>query len=154
MRTPDAVFEAVLYPNQSLDRTGFSLFMIAVSSVALALGVAFVLAGAWPIAGFLGLTLLLVYVAFRCCQRRARRREFIRLDGSGLHVRRVDPEGHAEEWRFEPCWVRVDMDDPPGRDSFLTLGSHGFRLRVGSFLTPEERVSLARALRGALRGYR
>jgi uncharacterized membrane protein len=125
-----------------------------VSSVSVALGVAFALAGAWPIAGFLALDLVLLYLAFRMVRRQANRREFIRLDAHGLHVRRVEPTGATREWRFEPYWVRVDMDDPPRRDSFLTLAAHGLRLRVGTFLTPEERLDLARALRAALQHHR
>ena len=87
-------------------------------------------------------------------RRRARRREHIRLDESGLCVRRVDPDGSAREWRFEPYWVQVRMDDPPRRDSWLTLASHGLTLRVGACLTPKERLDLARSLRAALRRYR
>lgn len=154
MQSHDAAFEAVLYPNQSLDRAGFILLMLAVSSVSMAVGAAFTLAGAWPVAGFLGLDVLLFYLAFRVCRRRAQRREFIRLDASGLHVRRVEPDGNSRDFRFEPYWVRVDMDDPPCRNSFLTLATHGLKLRIGAFLTPEERLDLAKALRAALQGYR
>jgi uncharacterized membrane protein len=46
------------------------------------------------------------------------------------------------------------MDDPPRRDSWLTLASHGLSLRIGSFLTPAERLELAQALRAALSQYR
>ncbi len=155
MQAADAkAFEAVLCPNQSLGRSGFIVLMLAVSSVSVALGVAFALAGAWPIAGFLGLDIALFYLAMRACRRQGACREFIRLDASGLRVVRVEPGRVAREWRFEPYWVRVDMDDPPRRDSFLTLGAHGRRLRVGAFLTPEERLDLARALRAALQAYR
>ena len=42
------------------------------------------------------------------------------------------------------------MDDPPEHESQLTLASHGRRLVVGAFLTPEERLELARALGAAL----
>jgi uncharacterized membrane protein len=42
------------------------------------------------------------------------------------------------------------MDDPPKHDSQLTLRSHGRDLSIGTFLTPEERLELAHALRGAL----
>lgn len=154
MQDDETAFEAELYPNQSLGRLGFIVLMLGVSSVSVALGVAFALAGAWPVTGFFGLDVLLLYLAFRCCQRQARQRELIRLDATGLHVRRIEADGVARHWRFEPYWVRVDMDDPPRRDSFLTLGSHGLRLRVGTFLTPEERLDLARALRSALQRYR
>lgn len=154
MQENGTAFEAELYPNHSLGRAGFIALMLAVSSVGAALGVAFVLAGAWPVAGFFGLDVLLLYLAFRCCKRQARQRELIRLDASGLHVRRVEPDGAARQWHFEPYWVQVEMDEPPRRDSFLTLASHGLRLRVGAFLTPEERLDLARALRSALKRYR
>ncbi len=154
MQAEGKAFEAVLYPNQSLGRSGFIVLMLAVSSVSVAVGVAFALAGAWPIAGFLGLDTGLLYLALRASRRQGEQREFIRLDASGLQVRRVEPGGAAREWRFEPYWVKVDMDDPPRRDSFLTLATHGLRLRVGSFLTPEERLNLARALRAALQEYR
>jgi uncharacterized membrane protein len=154
MQEYETAFQAELYPNQSLGRLGFIVLMLGVSSVGVVLGVAFALVGAWPVTGFLGLDVLLLYLAFRCCKRRARRRELIRLDASGLHVRRIEPDGAARHWRFEPYWVRVDMDDPPRRDSPLTLASHGLRLPVGAFLTPEERLDLARALRTALEQYR
>ena len=149
-----AVFEAVLYPNQPASRAAFIALMAAVSSVCLGLGIGFVLAGAWPVSGFLGLDVLLLYLAFRHARRSGRRRELIRLDGEGLRVRRIEADGASAEWRFEPYWVRVHMDDPPRRDSLLTLASHGRRLVIGLFLTPDERLDLARSLEQALRRYR
>ena len=76
-----------------------------------------------------------------------------KLDASGLYVRRIEADGTAMDWRFEPYWVRIDMDDPPGSDSLLTLVSHGLRVRVGTFLTLQDRINLARALRNALKPY-
>lgn len=147
-------FEATLYPNPPVGRTGFIVLMLAVSSVSTTVGAAFALAGAWPVAGFLGIDTLLVYLAFRAVLRQARQHEHIRLDQTGLRVRRVEANGLEREWRFEPYWVQVVMDDPPRRDSWLMLASHGLSLRVGNFLTPPERLELAHALRRALRGYR
>jgi len=147
-------FEATLYPNPALGRAGFIVLMLAMSSVSTAVGVGFALAGAWPVAGFLGLDVILLYLAFRAVQRRSRRREHIRLDQGGLRVLRVDANGLEREWRFEPYWVSVLMDDPPRSNSWLMLASHGLHLRVGAFLTPLERLELARALRHALRNYR
>jgi uncharacterized membrane protein len=42
------------------------------------------------------------------------------------------------------------MDDPPSHDSQLSLVSHGKRLIIGAFLTPDERLEVARALSAAL----
>lgn len=151
MRSIDAAtFEATLYPNRPLSRSGSIVLMLGVSSVSVAIGLGFALVGAWPVAGFLGLDVVALYLALVVVRRRARQREHIRLDRSGLVVRRVTGSGEAAEWRFEPYWVRVLMDDPPRRDSWLVLESHGRSLRIGAFLTPRERLDLARALRVAL----
>jgi uncharacterized membrane protein len=147
-------FEAVLYPNPPIGTKAFIGLMAGLSAISAAVGVGFIAAGAWPVTGFFGLDLLLLGLAFRTCRRRARRSEQISLDPSGLRVRSLDPHGHAREWRFEPYWVRVSIDDPPRRDSLLTLSAHGRQLRIGSFLTLEERQGLARALQDALRPYR
>ena len=55
-----------------------------------------------------------------------------------------------ETHSFQPYWVRVEMDDPPEHESQLRLVSHGRSVTIGSFLTPDERLDLAQALRGEL----
>jgi uncharacterized membrane protein len=164
--TPDAVaacdpaggvpasFDAVLYPNRSLSSFGFYLLMGGIVLASVAIGAAFTLAGAWPVTGFLGLDVLLLYLAFRWNYRAGRCAELIRLDRDGLCVRQVRPSGRTREWRFEPHWVRVTMDDPPRHDSQLVLSSHGRALAIGAFLTAEERLEVANALRTALRAHR
>lgn len=154
MQAAAPVFEAVLYPNQSLSRTGFIVLMTIVSSVTAVIGLVFVVIGAWPVTGFFGLDLVLFYGAFSRIRRSSRRRELIRLDRQGLVVRRVEPDGRSREWRFEPYWAQVHMDDPPLRHSRLTIAAKGARLVIGDFLTPEERLDLARALDTVLRRYR
>jgi uncharacterized membrane protein len=144
-------FDAILYPHRSLPPLGFAILMGAVVAVSAAVGAGFFLIGAWPVTGFFGLDVLLLWLAFRWNYRQGRRAELIRLDQQGLTVRRIEPSGRHREWRFEPYWVRVTMDDPPRSDSQLTVGSHAQHLVIGAFLTPEERLEVARALRAALR---
>jgi uncharacterized membrane protein len=146
-------FDAVLYPNRSLGTAGFYTLMAAIVTVSAAVGAAFVLAGAWPVSGFLGLDVLLLYLAFRWNYRQGRRAEFIRLDGAGLTVRRVEPDGETREWRLEPYWVRVALDDPARGGGQLVLSSHGDRLVIGAFLSAAERREVARALQAALRAH-
>jgi uncharacterized membrane protein len=143
-------FDAILYPHRSLPPLGFALLMTAV----VAISAGFVLIGAWPVTGFFGLDVLLLFLAFRWNYRQGRRAELIRLDQDGLSVRRIEPDGRQREWRFEPYWVRVGFDDPPRYDSELTLSSHGAHLVLGAFLTVAERLEVARALRAALRAHR
>jgi uncharacterized membrane protein len=149
-----APFHAVLYPNRSLGLLGFYLLMGAIVLASAAIGAGFALVGAWPVTGFLGLDVLLLYLAFRWNYRTGRCAELIRLDRDGLCVRRVRHDGRTREWRFEPHWVRVTIDDPPRHDSQLVLSSHGRALAIGAFLTAEERAEVARALRAALSAHR
>ena len=154
LAAPPAQFDAVLYPNRSLGAAGFYVLMAAIVAVSAAIGAGLTLAGAWPVTGFLGLDVLLLYLAFRWNYRQGRRAEFIRLDRTGLTVRRLEPDGHTREWRLQPYWVRVAIDDQPRPDSQLVLSSHGDRLVIGAFLTATERLEVARALTAALRAHR
>jgi uncharacterized membrane protein len=144
-------FDALLVPHRSLSPRGFLLVMLLLGGVSFIAGVAFVLAGAWPVFGFFGLDVLLVYIAFRANYRAGRYYERVALTFAGLTVERVDIYGTRTEFRFEPTWLRVEMAEPPEHDSPLTLASHGRRLAIAGFLTPEERVKLAVDLRQALR---
>jgi len=144
------LFDAVLYPHRSLSPVGFWLIMGGVASVSFVAGMAFLLRGAWPIFGFFGLDVLLMYWAFKASYRSGRLRETIRLSREALVIERIQPSGRRQSWRFQPHWLRVELDDPPEHGSQLTLRSHGKALTVGSFLTPEERAEVAVALRRAL----
>ncbi len=169
-------FEAVLYPNPPLGDRGYAVFMAAAAAVTATVGGLCVSMGAWPVGGFcglylllpgmllsqcylrprrffhsfFGLDLLLLWIAFRAARRNARRYEWVRVDRSDVRVRRVGPDGRAAEWRFEPCWVRVHFDEPPTPHSLVVLASHGRRIALGGFLTPEERREFASALRAAI----
>lgn len=143
-------FDAVLRPNRSLSPRGFFWLMVAFGVACFATGVGFITAGAWPVFGFFGLDVLILYVAFRASYRTGNLAEEIRLTDRELTVRRVFPSGRARTWRFQPTWLQVNIDQPPEHHSQLTLRSHGSTLTVGSFLTPEERLEVANALRAAL----
>jgi uncharacterized membrane protein len=147
---PAPVFDVVLYPHRSLDRHGFVLLMTAIALVSGLVGAGFALIGAWPVTGFFGLDVLLLYLAFRWSYRAGRLAEFIRLDPDALVVRRVDPRGRSQEWRLSPHWVRIELDEQRPSGGALRLCAHGQELAVGSFLSPPERAELAASLRRAL----
>jgi len=149
-----ARFDIVLYPNRSLGRTGFAVLMGAIVLVSAAIGAGFMMVGAWPVTGFLGLDVVLIFMAFRWHDREARRTEFVRLDQGGLTVRRLEPDGSAQSWHFEPYWLQVSIEAAGRHDHRLILRSHGRQLEIGAFLTQDERQELARALEAALREHR
>ena len=65
------LFSAILTPHRSLGGAGFLVLMLAVIIVSFASGLFFFLIGAWPVMGFLGLDVLLIYWAFRISYRTA-----------------------------------------------------------------------------------
>ena len=144
------LFDAVLAPNRSLGRAGFIAVMGGVIVVSVGLGTYFLLQGAWPVFGFFGLDIALLYLAFRLSYRSGRLRETIRVTADEVVVRRIAPNGRTTEWRFNPYWLRVALDEPVEHESQITLTSHGRSIIVGPFLAPEERASLVKALREAL----
>lgn len=143
-------FDAELTPHRSLGRRQFRILIGVVALANLGVGIGFYWSGAWPIFGFMGLDVALLYFFFRLNYRDAQQKELVRLTDDALVVRRIKGNGEEEKWSLEPYWLRVEMDDQPRHDSALVLAARERRLVVGSFLTPEERLHMAQALRRAL----
>jgi len=130
------------------------VFMAMVSVVSFGTGLLFYLLGAWPVIGFMGLDVLLIYVAFKLNFRALRVYETVDLTNEALTVTRVEPDGKSQSWSFNPYWVREQVAERVGRTSELSLASHGKRLVFGRFLTDHEREDFAAALVSALRDTR
>src|SRR5712671_270755 len=141
------LFSARLTPHRSLNRTGFLVLMAFLTAVSFAAGVAFLLMGAWPVFGFFGLDVLVIYWAFRINFRRAAAREEITVTVSELRVRRVSHRGHVVEWVLNPLWVQFEQKSHAefGIEQ-LYLVSRGRRVSIGNFLGPGEKASFAKAL--------
>ena len=147
---PPVFFDAVLHPHRSLPPRAFGLMMAFLGGVSFFVSVGFVLIGAWPITGFFGLDVLLLYIAFRLSYRSARLHEHVRLTEGDLSVERVDVYGERLHWQFQPYWLRVILEEPDEDSNRLLLTSHGRTLVLASFLGPAERRQLAMQLKDAL----
>ena len=145
------IFSAVLTPHRSLSRGGFIVLMLVLGGISMATGIVFLLAGAWPVFGFCGLDVLLVYLAFKVSYRSARAYEQVTVTPSELTVRKVSHHGRISEWTLNPLWVRLDrvVHAEFGIER-LFLVSHGRRLAIAGFLGPDEKASFALALSAAL----
>jgi uncharacterized membrane protein len=145
------LFSAIITPHRSLSGTGFLLVMALVGVMSFAAGLFFFLLGAWPVPGFLGLDVLLVYWAFRANYRAAAAFEEVTVTPSELRLRRVSHHGKVAEWSFNPVWTQLQRES---HEEFgllrLFLVSRGRRLAVAGFLSPKERESFAKALSAAL----
>jgi uncharacterized membrane protein len=152
---PQPVFlDAVLAPHRSLPPKGFVAVMAVFGGISFVAGTVFVLRGAWPVMGFFGIDVALVYLAFRINYRSARRQERIRLAEDALTVERIDVRGARRSWRFQPYWLRVTLEEKADDSNRLVISSHGRSLVLGSFLGAGERRSFAAKLQDALARWR
>lgn len=137
--------DAVLRPHRSLSMTAFRLMLIVVIVANLAVAAVFVAHGAFPVAGFLGLDVLALWLAFHWNYRAARIAEYVRVGAHRVHVASVDVKGAATHWVLNPVWARVLRD---GKGVLIRSGER--QIRLGAFLSPKECESFASALNVAL----
>jgi uncharacterized membrane protein len=145
------LFSAILTPHRSLSAGGFVIVMALVGGISFTAGTVFLLLGAWPVFGFFGLDVLLVYLAFRANYRAATAFEEVSVTASELRVRKVSHRGKVSQWTLNPLWVKLDRDvHVEFGIERLFLVSRGRKLPVASFLGPGEKESFAHALAAAL----
>jgi uncharacterized membrane protein len=145
------IFSAVITPHRSLGRVGFILVMMVFGVSSFVAGIVFLLAGAWPVCGFCGLDVLLLFIAFRINYSRAAAYEEIMVTPFTLKVRKVSHRGVVREWALNPLWVRLDkISHQEFGIERLFLVSRGKSLAIGNFLGPDEKASFATALSAAL----
>jgi uncharacterized membrane protein len=100
--------------------------------------------GAFPVAGFLGLDVLAMWLAFRFNYRAALRVERVRVSRGQVYVSSADVGG-ARHWVLNPVWARVLRE---GTGVLIRAGKQ--QMRLGAFLSPKECESFAAALDTAL----
>lgn len=141
-------FELVAY--RSLSAGGFTVLMTLVTAINVVVGGIFLWLGAWPVLGFCGLDVALIYWAFKSNYRAGRACETIELTPALLVLTRVHPSGSFERFEFNPYWVRVRLAEQPDGRNALKLASHGEEFHFARFLSDDERRDFAVSLTSAL----
>ena len=148
---PDAATRLwTLTAHRSLGPTGFFVLMASLCGVSFVAGLVFLWIGAWPVTGFFGLDMLLIWLAFKFNYRAGRRYETVELAADALTVTRVQPSGRRSAVTFNPYWVRVHLDERPDGRTRLRLALHDREVIFGGGLNDEERRGFAVALSTAL----
>jgi uncharacterized membrane protein len=144
-------FKAMLTPHRSLGRTGFLVLMGALLFGWGATAIIFLANGAWPIAGFFGLDVLGVYLAFRLNYRAGRMREEVSVSRTSLSIRKTAPSGRSVTHRMNPFWTRfrVRRHSEMGITG-MAVEAKGESVTIGAFLNPDDRESFAQAFSKAL----
>lgn len=155
----EPLFSAILTPYRSLGRRGFFVLMLVFALICFVLGLIFLMLGAWPVFGFFGLDVLILYWAFKSNFNDQRAYEEIKVWSDRVLIKRVSKKGRIRELRFNPYWLKVERaletDENGTLLTALHVRSHGERHEIGAFLNPLERERFAnafsRALQDALR---
>lgn len=142
--------DAVITVNRSLSPGGFKVLFGAVVSANVLFAIFLFVLGAWPAPIFLGIDVLLVWLAFRASFRAAERAERVRVSAEAVEVL------HAERtvWRSPTAFTRVDVEDRGENDRRVRLRLSGRSLTVARALSPPERRQFAIALQDAIRAAR
>ena len=145
------LFTARLTPHRSLTRSHFHLLLIVIGLAGLATSLPFLILGAWPVAGFMGLDIAMIYFAFRANFRDARAYEDVTLTPLELHLAKVSAKGARADWRFNPVWVRLEKEED---EEFglqrLSVASRGSSVEIARYLGPDEKAEFATAFSRAL----
>lgn len=145
-------WRATLTPHRSLSPQGFVILMSVIAGFNLIVGLFFYVIGAWPVVGFMGLDVALIWWAFRANFADARRAEHIEITSDEVVLRRLAEDRPVQEQRFARQWVRVELEEDRERELVgpLYLRFGGKRTEIASFLGAQERLSFANALKAAL----
>ena len=145
------IFRALLTPHRSLTPRGFQVLMGIMVAASLICGLFCIAIGAWPIFGFFGLDVLILYVAFKLNYRSGRAREEVSVSRTSLDIRQIAPSGRAREHHFNPFWARfaVARHEEIGITR-MAVEAQGQQVQIGSFLNPDDRESFAKAFGRAL----
>ena len=97
------LFAARLVPHRSLSQSHVRVLLMVFAGLAFVSALPFVLLGAWPVMGFMGLDVALFYFAFRANYRAARAFEEVRVTpftrNTGLSAYRWSRAGKRLKWR-------------------------------------------------------
>ena len=149
LETP--IFKTRLRPHRSLTKAQCRMVLLVVAAASTVAGFPFVIMGAWPVAGFFGLDVLLLSLAFSASFRSARAYEDVTVTPIELLLEKVNAKGRHAEWRFNPSWVRLEREE---HEEFgtqrLDLVSRGRSVELAAFLGPDAKADFAKRLTVAL----
>jgi len=138
-----------LWPHRSLSVRGFQIFMFVLASLMSLIGLGFYLLGAWPVIGFLGLEIAIVWYAFKWNYRSGQLVETVAITPLQVDVTRTDWRGRTTTTHLNGAWIKAEIEMQEKKRGRLYLRQHARKLEIGAFMPPSEKPSLAAALNNA-----
>ncbi len=139
----DIRFSRVLRPHRSSSERAVKIVTGFVLCLFIPTGMVFLLVGAWPVFGFMGLEVIALIFALRYNHKVGSAFEAITLTDNEFRHSKVNHWGKRKHTSFQPQWLQVRIDEPSQQ---LIAGTHGKRVVIGKFLTDDEREELCTVL--------
>ena len=140
------IITITLWPYRSLGSRGYLYLMMGFIGLICILSLLFYSLGAWPVIGFLGIEIGLVWLVFRINYNAGRNFEQISITPEATAVEKVGWRGNKQRFNITSPWIKASCIKRDGRPDKLILKYHSEQLEIGSFLPPKEKPSLANTL--------
>ncbi len=137
-------FSKVLRPHRSSSDRDVKIVSFFVFFLFIPTGTTFLIAGAWPVFGFMGLEVAALVFAIWFNHKIGSAFEAITITDQEFRVSRVDHWGKRSYWSEKPQWLKVRFDTASKQ---LIVGVHGRHVVIGKFLLESEREALAEVLK-------
>ena len=147
------LYRITLYPYRSLNKTGFFLLMFVLGLFSFIAGIMFMLKGAWPVFGFFGLDVLLVYIFFKINFKSGKKKEIIILTKNQLIVEFYNSKNVFKTYKLDPNWLKINLTKIKNETTKLQISSKNKSIVVGSFLRYQEKAEVLRSLQKALKKF-
>lgn len=143
--------DAVLEPPRSLSPKGLSRVMLVLGVCVSVFSIGFVMAGAFPIVGFMGAEVLLLWYLLDRATRRSGPRTHVRITADNVEVCRISVDGREVGRDSLPAYFARVVHDVRARGGHalrIVAGKRSFA--IGEHLSDDEKSSLARRIERAL----
>lgn len=107
--------------------------------------------GAWPVFGFFGLDILLVYIFFRLSYKSGKEFEVINLTKKKLIIKKYKEKKIIKTYILDANWVKIQIQNPLEHSSKLQISSKNKSIIIGSFLRLDEKIEVLQNIENALR---
>lgn len=147
----ELVFSARLTPYRSLGENGFQILMLFIGFVCFTVGIFFFALGLWPVLGFMGLDVLIIYWAFKVNYRAAKAYEDVEVSRQHVLLRKVTSNGKKTHHHFPQFGTRFEVDrhEEIGITQMRLANRHD-SVPFGGLLNPGDRETFAVAFSRAL----
>ncbi len=142
--------DAVLEPPRSLSAAGLARVMFVLGSISFLFSIGFLLMGAYPVVGFLGAEVLLLWYLMKRSMRGPGPRTHLRVTAESVEVCRIDRRGREQLEALPSYFARVVHDARLHSAQALRIVAGRRYLAIGEHLSREEQLTLATRLKRAL----